>query len=183
MCTLQTIFIFNNIQLLKYQKHLYSGKTLQQPPCSWIKENIVSTWPSTSGYRRMRNKLSLKKHEVKIARYCSSSFFLLLLLLFLFFTLFFFCVFQTKMKSRFLKTFTMKVSKETTIGHSILLLNNKGVKSLKTRVKERRGFYWRHLSSWQYCNSLAVKLLELSYTCFITARFKRQLTTVSKIFL
>ena len=41
----------------------------------------------------------------------------------------------------------MKVSKETTIGHSILLLNNKGVKSLKTRVKERRGFYWRHLSS------------------------------------
>ena len=32
----------------------------------------------------------------------------------------------------------MKVSKETTIGHSILLLNNKGVKSLKTRVKEKR---------------------------------------------
>ena len=32
----------------------------------------------------------------------------------------------------------MTVSKETTIGHSILLLNNKGVKSLKTTERAER---------------------------------------------
>ena len=56
-----TWYVHVVINSLKISNICIRKKTQRQPSYSWIKRKSLQPWPSTSGYRRINNKQSIKQ--------------------------------------------------------------------------------------------------------------------------